>query len=121
MFLGLRTIVYPVRDLATARRWWSEILGSAPYFDEPFYVGFNVGGYELALDPNGHAESGAGPVTYWGVEDVDQAVTRLTSSGATVHAPITDYGGGIRTAVVVTPDGNLLGVIENPHFPDSPA
>ncbi|POM27003.1 Glyoxalase-like domain protein [Actinomadura rubteroloni] len=121
MFLGLRTIIYPVRDLPAARRWWSEILGSAPYFDEPFYVGFNVGGYELALDPKGHAESGAAPVTYWGVEDVDHAVTRLTSSGATVHTPVTDHGGGIRTAVVVTPDESLLGVIENPHFPDSPA
>ena len=62
MFLGLRTVIYPVRDLDTAKRWWSTVLGIAPYFDQPYYVGFNVGGYELALDPHGHTESGTGPV-----------------------------------------------------------
>jgi catechol 2,3-dioxygenase-like lactoylglutathione lyase family enzyme len=66
MFLGLRTVIYPVRDLETAKRWWSTVLGIDPYFDQPYYVAFNVNGYELALDPHGHAESGPGPVTYWG-------------------------------------------------------
>ncbi|GLY79877.1 VOC family protein [Actinoallomurus iriomotensis] len=116
MFLGLRTVVYPVRDLDTAKRWWSTVLGIAPYFDEPYYAGFNVGGYELALDPHGHTESGTGPIVYWGVEDVEQAAATLMRTGATTHAPLTDHGGGIRTTTLTTPDGTLLGLIENPHF-----
>jgi predicted enzyme related to lactoylglutathione lyase len=117
MFLGLRTVIYPVHDLAAAKRWWSMVLGVEPYFDEPFYVGFDVGGYELALDPHGHAESGPGPVTYWGVDDAGRAADALREAGASVHAPVTDYGNGIRTATLKAPDGTLVGVIENPHFP----
>jgi catechol 2,3-dioxygenase-like lactoylglutathione lyase family enzyme len=117
MFLGLRTVIYPVGDLGAAKRWWSTILGVDPYFDQPFYVGFNINGYELALDPNGHPESGPGPVVYWGVEDVTHAVDTLSQSGAAIHASVTDHGGGIRTATLTAPDGSLIGVIENPHFP----
>jgi catechol 2,3-dioxygenase-like lactoylglutathione lyase family enzyme len=117
MFLGLRTVIYPVGDLDAAKRWWSRILGVDPYFDQPFYVGFNVNGYELALDPNGHTESGRGPVVYWGVKDIAQAVDALSRAEAAIHAPVTDHGGGIRTATLTAPDGSLIGVIENPHFP----
>ena len=52
MFLGLRTVVYKVSDLGRAKAWYTKVLGIEPYFDEPFYVGFNVGGYELGLDPD---------------------------------------------------------------------
>ncbi|WP_409179916.1 VOC family protein [Amycolatopsis sp. VS8301801F10] len=121
MFEGLRTIVYPVGDLAAAKEWWTRVLGVPPYFDEPFYVGYSVHGYELALDPNGRAENGDGPVTYWGVPDVEAALAKLVGEGAAEHAPVTDFGGGIRTALVRAPDGNLVGVIENPHFPGTPA
>ena len=61
-FLGLRTAIYPVTDLAKARSWYSAVLGVAPYFDEPFYVGFNVGGFELGLDP----DTAANPPGAWG-------------------------------------------------------
>jgi catechol 2,3-dioxygenase-like lactoylglutathione lyase family enzyme len=117
MFIGLRTVVYPVDDLTAAKRWWTDLLGFPPYFDEPYYVGFAVNGYELALDPSGRAESGPGPVTYWGVDDVEAALATLRKAGAAEHAPVTDHGGGIRSAVAATPDGTLVGVIENPHFP----
>lgn len=53
MILGLRTVIYPVTDLGKARAWYSTVLEAKPYFDEPFYVGYNVGGFELGLDPNG--------------------------------------------------------------------
>ena len=119
MFLGLRTVIYPVHDLDAAKHWWSTVLGIAPYFDQPYYVAFNVDGYELALDPNGHAESGTVPVVYWGVKNIEQAANTLTGAGAAVHAPITDHGGGIRTATLTAPDETLIGVIENPHFPGS--
>ncbi len=114
MFLGLRTAIYPAPDLAASRAWFSALLGADPYFDEPFYVGFDVAGYELALDPAGDVATG--PVTYWGVPDVDTALARLLAIGATAHRDVHDVGGGIRVATVVEPGGAVLGIIENPHF-----
>ena len=76
LLLGLRTVIYPAPDLERAKAWYASVVGAAPYFDEPFYVGFDVGGYELGLDPD-PAASGAGPRTYWGVEDADAALGAL--------------------------------------------
>lgn len=66
-FHGLRTVIYHAPDLDQAKAWYSSVLGIAPYFDQPFYVGFNVCGYELALDPDVCSTPGgtAGAVTYW--------------------------------------------------------
>jgi predicted enzyme related to lactoylglutathione lyase len=120
MFLGLRTVIYPAPDLAAARAWWSRALGSEPYFDEPFYVGFEVAGYELGLDPN--AAVADGPRTYWGVADCAAAVAELQRRGATVRQPLAEVGEGIRVALLADAAGNPFGVIENPHFrlPDAP-
>lgn len=116
-FLGLRTVVYPVPDIATAKEWYARILGIPPYFDEPFYVGFNVGGYELGLDPDAASKPGAdGPHAYWGVEDAAGALKRLLGMGAREHRPLQDVGGGIKVASVLDPFGNAFGIIENPHF-----
>ena len=114
MFLGLRTIVYPAPDLQAAKAWFTEVLGAPPYFDEPFYVGFEVGGYELGLHPD--SDPAEGPVTYWGVEDADAAHARLLELGATARDEISDVGGGIRLGSVNAPTGAQIGVIFNPHF-----
>ncbi len=121
MLLGLRTIVYPAPDLDAAKRWFAAVTGVAPYFDEPFYVGFDVGGYELGLNPA--ADPAAGAVAYWGVEDPDDALARLVAAGAAQREPVTDVGGGIRVASVTDPFGVVVGLIHNPHFalPDRPA
>lgn len=118
MFLGLRTAVYQVKDLPKAKAWYANVLGVPAYFDQPFYVGFNVGGYELGLVP----DEGAGPkrarsgTAYWGVSDAGAAYQRLLELGATPEEPVTDVGEGIRVGVVIDPFGNFLGVIQNPHF-----
>ncbi|WP_051733395.1 VOC family protein [Kitasatospora phosalacinea] len=114
MLLGLRTVIHPAGDLAAAKAWWSSVLGVEPYFDEPFYVGFNVGGYELGLDPNG--DPAVGPVSYWGVRDVDAAVARFAAAGAVVREQVQEVGGGIRVGTVIEPSGAVVGLIENPHF-----
>lgn len=118
MLEGLRTVIYPVVDLARARAWYSTLLGQEPYFDEPFYVGYTVGGFELGLDPNGTPPpaEGGGPVTYWGVCDIYAAYRRLRELSAGERVAIAEVGDGIRTAVVIDPFGNALGIIENPHF-----
>ena len=115
MLLGLRTAIYPAPDLARAKAWYRELLGVAPYFDQPFYVGFAVGGFELGLLPD--AEPGThGPQPLWGVADADGAWQRLLALGATALEPVHDVGEGIRVAAVLDPFGNRLGIIENPHF-----
>ena len=117
MFLGLRTAIYHVNDLERGKQWYSNVLGIEPYFDQPFYVGFNVGGYELGLQPDGATTDRAdGAVAYWGVENAEAAFNKLIESGATVHEAVQDVGEGIKVGAVKDPFGNVFGVIENPHF-----
>jgi predicted enzyme related to lactoylglutathione lyase len=115
MILGLRTAIYPAPDLDAAKRWYSEVLGQAPYFDEPFYVGFSVGGFELGLLPNAQPGT-SGPQPLWGVANIESAYARLLELGATALDPVTDVGEGIKVAALQDPFGNRLGIIENPHF-----
>ena len=118
MFHGLRTVIYHVGDLDRAKEWYGVVLGIRPYFDEPFYVGFDVGGFELGLQPDepGAPRASTGVVAYWGVDDADAAFGRLLELGATKHSGVQDVGDGIRVATVLDPYGNMLGLIENPHF-----
>jgi predicted enzyme related to lactoylglutathione lyase len=117
-FHGLRTVIYHAPDLDRAKAWYSSVLGIEPYFDQPFYVGYNVGGYELALDPDRSSTPGgeAGSVTYWGVADAQAAFDRLISLGASGRSGVTDVGDGIRVATVCDPFGNIFGIIQNPSF-----
>jgi catechol 2,3-dioxygenase-like lactoylglutathione lyase family enzyme len=111
---GLRTVIYPSPDLDAAKAWWTGYLGIEPYFDEPFYVGYTVAGYELGLLPTADPSDGA--LTYWGVTDVAAAFAAAIAGGGTEHAPVSEVGGGIVTATVRTPAGAILGLIYNPHF-----
>ena len=115
MLSGLRTAIYPVRDLQAARQWYACVLGLEPYFDQPFYVGFSVGGFELGLIPDGQpGVTGAYPM--WGVDNAEAELARLIELGASLLEPVSDVGDGIRVASVTDPFGNRLAIIENPHF-----
>jgi predicted enzyme related to lactoylglutathione lyase len=115
--LGLRTLLYKVKDLEAAKAWYTNVLGVGPYFDEPFYVGFNVGGFELALDPDIDGVTwGNNQTGYWGVDNIAEVFQRIKATGAEVAADITDVGGGIKVAELLDPSGNRFAIIENPHF-----
>lgn len=116
LLLGLRTVIYTAPDVARAKAWYAAALGIEPYFDEPFYVGFNVGGYELGLDPNADTTGAGGSTAYWGVANADDALARLLDAGAALSNAVSKVGDGIRVATVLDPFGNRLGIIENPHF-----
>jgi predicted enzyme related to lactoylglutathione lyase len=118
MIKGLGTVIYRVTDLDRAKAWYAAAFGQAPYFDQPFYVGFNIGGYELGLDPDpsGGKTGPGGSVPYWRVGSIDAAVAHFVASGAVVIAPAQEVGEGIKVATVSDPFGNLIGLIENPHF-----
>ena len=94
------------------------MLGRAPYFDEPFYVGFTVGGFELGLLPGAHPGT-AGPQPLWGVANIEATYAGLLELGASALEPVAEVGEGIKVAAVEDPFGNRFGIIENPHFDKS--
>jgi predicted enzyme related to lactoylglutathione lyase len=117
MLEGLRTVIYKVDDLDAAKEWYTSLLGFGPYFDEPFYVGFNVGGYELGLDPDvAGVIRGDSPASYWGVDDIAAVIEKPKENGTEIVSDVSDVGGGIKVGSVRNPFGNLIGLIENPHF-----
>jgi predicted enzyme related to lactoylglutathione lyase len=118
MVRGLGTVIYHVTDLERAKAWYATAFGQQPYFDQPFYVGFNIAGYELGLNPDTSTNrpGSGGVVAYWRVDDIDGAVRHFVSVGAAVAAPVEEVGDGIKVATVTDPFGNAIGLLYNPHF-----
>ncbi len=114
MYLGLRSLIHPTSDLDASKAFFTAMLGKEPYFDEPFYVGYSVGGFELGLWPGG--DLATGPVAYWGVDNLDAALADLVELGATPCGEISDVGDSIRMIEVCAPTGDIFGLIENPNF-----
>lgn len=115
--LGLRTTIYQVSDLEKAKAWYTKIFKTEPYFDMPFYVGFNIGGYELGLQPEEqpHSKSDA-VVSYWGVSNMDEEYKYFLDNGALAIEPPQNVGGEIEVVTVKDPWGNVIGLIYNPDF-----
>jgi lactoylglutathione lyase len=116
--LGLRTAAYKVGDLNAAKAWYTDAFQTPPYFDEPFYVGFNIGGYELGLLPEEKSDvvKGDSVLTYWGVDEIQKEYDRLIALGATEHEVPTNVGGELMVCSVKDPWGNIVGLIYNPYF-----
>jgi predicted enzyme related to lactoylglutathione lyase len=112
MLNKLRTVVYHAKDIDKAKAWYIALSGMQPYFDEPFYVGFDINGCELGLDPDYTGiTNGNHSTVYWSVDDIHAAVDKAVSLNATVIIPVTNVGGTIETAVVEDPFGNHIGFI----------
>ncbi|HJS26614.1 MAG TPA: VOC family protein [Actinomycetota bacterium] len=114
MTSGLKTIIYPVKDLAAAKSVFAELLGAEPFVDQPYYVGFSAAEQDIGLDPNGHSQGMTGPVPYWHVEDIETSLKQLQAVGAGVQQPATDVGEGKLIARVTDADGNVIGLIQEP-------
>ncbi len=85
MTSGIRTVIYPVKDLAKAKMLYGKLVGVEPYMDEAYYVGFNVAGQDVDLDPHGHSQGMTGPVSYWHVDDIERSVKALLEAEAEVQ------------------------------------
>ena len=116
--LGLRTIIYKVADLGAAKKWYAQAFQSEPYFDQPYYVGFAISGYELGLQPEDQTiiEKHESVLAYWGVEEIDSQYNFFLSLGAIPHEMPTNVGGEIVVASVKDLWGNVIGLIYNPQF-----
>lgn len=111
---SMRTVIYPVRDLAKAKTLYGTLLGVAPYGEHAYYVGFRVGDLEVGLNPHGHSQGMTGPVAYWDVDNIEESLELLLDAGAEVQQKITDVGGGKLIASVKDADGNIIGLIQSP-------
>ncbi len=115
--LGLRTTIYKVSDIDKAKAWYSKVFQTTPYFDEVFYVGFNIGGYELGLQPEEFDFPKTTNVAcFWGVDNIQQTYDFFIQMGATADEAPQNVGGDIMVATVKDPWNNLIGLIYNPEF-----
>ena len=110
---GVKTILYPVTDLAKAKALFTELLGVKPMADAPYYVGFETVGQHIGLVPNGHGTGMTGPVAYWKVDDIEKSKKALTDAGATVAEDVKEVGGGRRVATLKDADGNPIGLLQD--------
>lgn len=112
MLQKLRTVIYHANDLAAAKNWYISLTGKEPYFDEVFYVGFDINGFELGLDPDmNKTQTGNHSTAYWSVEDIQAVVAKAVSLGATIIDPVHNVGSTIEVAIVEDPFGNHIGFI----------
>lgn len=111
---GVRTIIYPVKDIAAAKSLYTTLLGVEPVMDQPYYVGYKLDGQDIGLDPNGHQGGMTGPVGYWHVDDVNKVLEVLLEAGAAAYQEVKDVGGGKLVAAVKDADGNVIGLTQEP-------
>jgi predicted enzyme related to lactoylglutathione lyase len=114
MTSGMKTVIYPVKDIAAAKQLYGKLLGVAPDMDEAYYVGFSVDGQHVGLDPNGHGKGMTGPIGYWHFDDINESLEALLEAGAETQQSITDVGGGRLIATVKDADGNVIGLLQDP-------
>jgi predicted enzyme related to lactoylglutathione lyase len=109
----MRTIIYPVKDIARAKELYGSLFGE-PIMDQPYYVGYKVEGQDVGLDPNGHSQGLTGPVGYWHVDDIKKSLELLLAAGAQGVQDLKDVGGGKLIASVKDADGNIIGLLQSP-------
>ena len=111
---GIKTVLHPVSDLAKAKPVYAALLGIQPQADAPYYVGFDLAGQQIGLVPGGGQEGMTSPVAYWHVADIEAKLADVTAAGATLHEAPHEVGGGRQVATFSDPDGNVLGLLQDP-------
>jgi predicted enzyme related to lactoylglutathione lyase len=110
---GVKTVLYPVNDLATAKAVFTALLGFPPQTDGPYYVGFEAEGQQIGLVPGGGPQGMTSPVAFWHVPDIEVKLAEVTAAGAVLKEPAHDVGAGRLVATVTDPNGNVLGLIQD--------
>jgi predicted enzyme related to lactoylglutathione lyase len=112
---GIKTVLHPVSDLAKSKEVYAALLGVQPSADSPYYVGFDAEGQHIGLVPKGGPQDMASPVAYWHVDDIEAKLAEVTAAGAAVKDSPRGVGGGRLVAAFTDPDGNVLGLIQDPR------
>jgi len=107
---GIKTVIYPVKDMARAKTLYRTLLGVEPYADQPYYIGFKVGDQDIGLVPN-NLEGGM--AAFYHVSDIKQSLQSLLDAGSQNLQAIKNVGGGRLIASVKDPDGNIIGLVQD--------
>ena len=107
---GIKTVIYPSKDVTKAKTLFSKLLGVEPYADQPYYVGFKIGDQDIGLVPNSPE---AGMTAFYHVDDIKGSLQILLDAGAEIIQDIKNVGGGRLIASVKDKDGNIIGLIQN--------
>ena len=111
---GIKIVLHPVSDLEKAKAVYTALLGVPPQADSPYYVGYEAAGQHIGLVPGGGPQGMTSPVAYWRVPDIEAKLAEVTAAGATLKEPVRDVGGGRLVASFTDPDGNVLGLVQDP-------
>jgi predicted enzyme related to lactoylglutathione lyase len=111
---GIKTVLHPVSDVAAAKAVYTALLGIAPQHDAPYYVGYEAEGQHIGLVPGGAAQGMTSPIAYWHVSDIDAKLAEVTAAGGIVKEAPHDVGGGRLVGTFTDPDGNVLGLLQDP-------
>ncbi|MGH9006495.1 MAG: VOC family protein [Acidimicrobiales bacterium] len=111
---GIKTVLHPVSDLAKSKAVYAALLGIEPQADAPYYVGFDTEGQHIGLVPKGGPQDMSSPVAYWHVSDIEAKLAEVAAAGAAVKDAPRDVGGGRLVATFTDPDGNVLGLTQDP-------
>lgn len=103
----IRSVVVPVSDLDAAKAIYTALFG-APHTDQPYYVGYDVNGFEVSLNP--HGDVADGPVAFADVDDLDAVRATLLAAGATERTAPREVAPGARVCVLEDADGNAVGL-----------
>ena len=107
---GIKTVIYPVKDITQGKTLFRKLLGVEPYADQPYYVGFKIGDQDIGLIPNVHSSE---MTPFYHVDNIKSSLQVLLDSGAEIMQDIKDVGGGRLVASAKDKDGNIIGLIEN--------
>jgi predicted enzyme related to lactoylglutathione lyase len=107
---GIKTILYPVKDMTQAKTLFSKFLGVDPYADQPYYVGFKIDGQDIGLVPNNPE---AAVAAFFQVDDIKNSLQILVDGDATIIQNVKNVGGGRLVASVKDKDGNVIGLVQN--------
>ncbi len=111
---GIKIVLHPVSDLAAAKAVYTALLGLPPQADSSYYVGFEAAGQQIGLVPGGGPQAMSSPVAFWQVSDIEAMLAEVTAAGATLREAAHDVGGGRLVATFTDPDGNVLGLFQDP-------
>jgi predicted enzyme related to lactoylglutathione lyase len=107
-------IIYPASDVEKTKQFFTTLLGTEPYADAKYYVGFKVGNMEIGLVPQAAQRGPAGVLMYVDVSDINEALATLLAAGAEKAQDVTDVAQGLLVASVKGPDGTPIGLRQFP-------
>lgn len=107
-------ILYPASDVPKATKFFATLLGTEPYAESPYYVGFKCGDMEVGLVAKAAHRAPAG-LAFVTVSDINSALDTLLSAGAEKVQDVTDVANGLLVASVKDPDGNYVGLRQFPN------